>query len=236
MADKAILECLLTSWNELVYFKEVLPRYLNVASRIVIVDDYSTDGTKEWIEGLKDPRICFIQKKFETCPLQYQTALEHCSKDVWIWACNPDEIPTDFWFENIIRLLTEADSENVDRIWSTIFHMRSLNTMSSEIGQEIRLYKNDTHHAVKYVGDPHERIDGKFDGHVADSPTVENFATIHFKQFDKKKLEIWKHDYVEKLVYSAKDINRRLKYNTIALPTSTKYTIGKELRDYLCSQ
>jgi glycosyltransferase involved in cell wall biosynthesis len=234
MASK--LEIILTSWNELPYVKEVLPRYLKVADRLIMVDDFSTDGTKEWVESLKDPRIDFYQRKFDTCPLQYQSALEHCSKnDTWIWACNPDEIPTDYWFANVRRLLEEGDELGVDRIWATVYHMRGLHEMSCEIGQEIRFFRNDEKYQVRYVGDPHERIDGRFKGNC--SPNIcEKFATIHFKQADKNKLEIWKHDYVEKLVYSAKDINRRLKYNTIPLPMGITYHISEELRNYLCSQ
>jgi len=201
-----------------------------------MVDDFSTDGTKEWIESLKEPRIDLFQRKFDTIPKMYQAALERCSKDnTWIWAANPDEIPTNYWINNIRRLMDEADERGFDRIWSTIFHMRGLDCMSSEIGQEIRFYRNDVHHNVKYVGDPHERIDGTFDGKVEDLPSID-FATIHFKQADKKKLEIWKHDYVEKLVYSAKDINRRLKYYTHALPKGAEYKISEELKNYLCSQ
>jgi len=230
------LETILTSWNELVYMKCLLPQLLRVFDKVVIVDDFSTDGTVEYIKSLKDPKIDFFQRKFDTCGQQYNSALQRCTKDdTWVWTTTPDEIPTDIFF-GILRTLTiEADKQNVDRIWCVVHHMRSLDTMSEEVGMEIRLFRNDVHHDVTYGGFPHEHLRGKFDGR-ADTHNDGRFGICHFKQADKNKVAQWKTDYVEKLIYSAKDINRRLKHRTVPLPSNIRYELTDELRSQLCSQ
>lgn len=216
--------------------KCVLPQLLKFSDKVVIVDDFSTDGTVEWIDNLKDNRIDFFQRKFTTCAEQFDSALQRCTKDdTWIWLTTPDEVPTKVLVGTIRGITQEADRINADRIWCVVFHMRGLDCISEEMGMEIRLFKNDAHHSVFYDGFPHEHLRGKFDGSVL-TPDDGNFGICHFKQADKAKMAIWKTDYVEKLIYSAKDINRRLKYRTVPLPIDTKYYITKELKNYLCSQ
>lgn len=218
------------------YVKSLIPQFLTVADKIVIVDDFSTDGTKEYIDSLKDSRIDFFQRKFTTCAEQFDAALQRCTKDdTWVWCATPDEVPTTYWFENIRRLLDEADAKGFDRIWCSVFHMRGLRESSNEVGREIRLFRNDVDNNVSYVGFPHEHLHGKFSG-GHDQEQDGRFAICHFKQADKKKVAMWKTDYVEKLIYSAKDINRRLKHPTEALPFDIRYTITDELKDYICSQ
>jgi len=230
------LEVVMTSWNELVYLKCVLPQLLSISDKVVIVDDYSTDGTVEWVKSLNDPRIDLFHRKFDTCAEQFDAALQRCTKDnTWIWSTSPDELPTEVFIRNIRYLLWEADKTNVDRLWCVVYHMRDLDLISEEVGMEIKLFRNDEHHKCKYIGFPHERIDGVFDG-TCDKPDDGRIGICHFKQADKAKIAQWKTDYVEKLIYSAKDINRRLKYRTVSKPYNMGYHITEELKNYICSQ
>ena len=53
-------------YNRLDYFKETLKSVLNqdfTDFEIVIVDDFSTDGTREYLDSLKDPRIKVFKNK-----------------------------------------------------------------------------------------------------------------------------------------------------------------------------
>lgn len=222
-----------TSWNELVYLKNQLPLLLPVFDKIVICDDFSTDGTKEWIESLNDPKIDFFQRKFDDCAHQFDAMLQRCPKDnTWVFCTTPDELPTNFFLENVRLIINHCKPKNIDRLWTTVFHLRSEREIASEIGGEIRLYLNDAHHECKYIDYPHERLDGRFDGYA--TPQVdERFAFVHFKQADPVKLQLWKGDYVEKGVYSLWDVNRRLNMSTIPLPENIEYSVNKELREYL---
>lgn len=229
-------ETIMTSWNELVYMKSTLPQLLSVSDKVVIVDDFSTDGTVEYVRSLNNPNIELFSRKFDTCGQQFDSALQRCTKDdTWVWATSPDEVPTTYFLENVRRISQDADKANADRIWCLVRHMRSMDTISEEVGVEIKLFRNDVHHAVSYGGFPHEHLKGKFDGKDM-TPDDGRFGVCHFKQADKNKVSQWKTDYVEKLIYSAKDINRRLKYRTIALPSDVSYNITKELENYICSQ
>jgi hypothetical protein len=204
-----------------------------VFDEIYIVDDFSTDGSVEWLKSVDSSKIHIFQRKFDDCPHQFDFILQQCPKDnTWIWCATPDELPTDWWFENIRKVLDEADTKNIDRIWATVYHLRSERECANEIGGEIRLFRNDEHHKCWYTDYPHERLDGKFDGHCA-SQLDERLAFVHFKQADKDKLDIWKTDYVEKGVYRLWDVNRRLNIPSIPLPEHIEYSITPELRKYL---
>lgn len=230
------LEAILTSWNELIYTKCLLPQLLRVFDKVVIVDDFSTDGTVDYVKSLNEPKVDLVQRKFDTCAKQIDFALQRCSKDnTWVWLATPDEIPTEYFFSNVRQIILEADKQNSDRIWCVVHHLRSIDSMSGEVGMEVRLFRNDAHHNVFYDGFPHEHLRGEFDGSVM-TPEDGRFGICHLKQADKEKIQLWKTDYVEKLIYSAKDINRRLKYPTVALPEGVSYELTEELRKYLCSQ
>lgn len=233
MTNCSNLEVIMTSWNELPYLKCLLPQFLRVFHKVHIVDDFSTDGTVEWVKSLNDPRIDFTQRKFDTCAGQFDYILQRATKDnTWIWCATPDEFPTKYFFENIRKVTLEADAQDIDRIWTTVFHLRGERDVSAEVGGEIRLFRNDANHQCRYIDFPHERLDGKFDGHCS-SELDKMFAFVHFKQADEKKIELWKTDYVEKGVYSAWDINRRLKFPSRALPEFIQYEITDDLRRFL---
>lgn len=221
-----------TSWNEIVYLKCLLPQLLVVCDKVLIVDDFSTDGTKEWIESLNEPRVEFYQRKFDDCAHQFDFILQKAPKDnTWIWVYTPDELPTDYWFDNIRAILDDLDTRDVDRAWTTVFHLRGETETAAEIGGEIRLFRNDEHHQCRFIDYPHERLDGRFDGHCI-SQVDERFAFVHFKQVDKEKMQLWKTDYIEKGVYSLADVKRRLDYATISLPVFIRYRVNDELRRF----
>lgn len=231
MADQSFLVFVETCQNDLIYLKNQIPQLLEVADKIVMVDDYSTDGTKEWVEGLD--KIEFYQRQFDTCANQFDFALQKAAKDnTWIFNITAIELPTIWFFENIREVLNNCDMNEVDRIWTSVFHLRSERTMCQELGGEMRLFRNDVHHNCLFTDYPHERLEGKFDGHCV--PQVdEKFAFVRFRQADPKKIQEWKTTYIEKGVYSLKDIKRRLDYPTVVLPDFIRYKINDELREYL---
>lgn len=233
MANESLLVAVGTSWNEGIYLQNLLPQLLKVCDKVLLVDDFSTDGTLEYIESLNDPKIEFYQRKFDNCANQFDFILQKAPKDnTWIYQYTADELPTTYMFDRIRLVLDVADKHNVDRIWQTVWHLREERSMASEIGGEIRLFRNDENHKCRFIDAPHERLDGKFDGHQLTQPN-DKFGFVHFKQADPQKIQQWKTDYVEKGVYSLWDINRRLEFPTVALPSFVEYKINDKLREFL---
>ena len=220
-------------WNELPYLKNMIPQLEEVFEEIVILDGYSTDGTKAWGENYKSPKCRFYQRQFDCCANQFDYALQKMSKDnTWVLNITADELPTTWLFENIREITNNAEAMSIDRIFMSAYHLRGEREISSEIGGQLRLFRNDIKHKCIYTDAPHERLHGKFSGHCMSQPD-ERFAYVHFRQADLKKVELWRTHYIEKGVYSLWDINRRLNIPTIKLPDFVKYKINDELREYL---
>lgn len=230
------LVCINTCRNELPYLKNQIPQFLECFDKIHIIDDFSTDGTTEWIESLRSDKIDFFQRKFDQCSNQFDAVLQRCDKDnTWVWCATADELPTKHYFKNIRKCLASADEEKIDRIWSTVYHLRGEREMSSEIGDEIRLFRNDAHHGCYYCDYPHERLHGNFDGHCGHYKSEDGIplAFVHFKQCDPTKLHEWKTEYVEKGIYSLWDVNRRLNFPTVILPEIVEYKVSEDFRRFL---
>ena len=222
-----------TCRNDLIYLKNQIPQLLAVADKVILVDDMSNDGTEEWITGLNEPKIEYYRNKWVGCPEQFDFGLQKATKDdTWVFNITAIELPTTWFFENIRETLDEADKRDCDRMWLTVYHLRTEREMCQEMGGEVRLFRNDEHHGCTFKGDFHENMHGKFDGHCTNQ-VHPGFSFVRFRQADPKKIEEWKTEYVEKLLYSLYNINRRLSYPTVALPEFITYKINKELREYL---
>lgn len=233
MEERPLFVAIDLCWNERVYLQNQLPQLLKVCDKVIVVDDFSEDGTEKWIHRNYNPKIEFYQRHFDCCANQFDYALSKAPKDnTWVYCITADELPTTYFFNNVRRVLDNADSKNIDRIFMTVFHLRGEDEMSSEVGGQLRLFRNDKHHQCHYIDYPHERLHGEFDGHCISQPGQE-FAFVHFRQADPKKVQDWKTVYIEKGVYSLWDINRRLNIPTISLPPYIKYSVNEELRKHL---
>lgn len=224
---------MITCWNELPYLKNLIPQFCLVADEIHILDGNSTDGTKEWLDSLNDPNIHYYFREFDDCGTHFNYLLQKCPKDdTWVYNCTADELPTEYFFENIRDHLQASEAMGIDRLFTFAYHLRDEHTMSAELGCQLRIFRNDKVNNCIYCDSPHERLHGQFKGHCCSTPSDE-FAYVHFKQADPKKIELWKTEYVEKGVYSLWDIQRRLAITTNPLPDYITYSINNELREYL---
>lgn len=222
-----------TCHNDYIYLQNLLPQLVEVTDKVVVVDDFSEDKTKEYVRELNSPKVDFYQRKFDCCANQFDYALQKCPKDdTWVMDLTAIELPTKFFFDNIRRLLDYFDSRKIDRVWATVYHLREERAICQEIGGELRLFRNDEHHECHFDGYPHEGLDGRFDGDCV--PQVdERFAFVRFRQADKGKIHEWLTDYVEKGIYSLADLRRRLNYPTVELPMFVQYKINDKLRKHL---
>ena len=233
MADRSLFCVMTTCHNDRIYLQNQLPQLLEVADKIVIVDDFSSDGTLEYVEGLNNSKVEFYQRQFDCCAKQFDFALQKLPKgNVWVLNMTAIELPTNYFFENIRNVLDESDKRDIDRIWMSVFHLRGERTMCQETGGELRLFRNGVENENKFSGYPHECIDGKYYGYGL--PEVDReFAFVRFRQASKEKIREWLEDYVEKGIYSLWDLKRRLDYPTVELPMFINYKINDELRKHL---
>jgi len=218
--------------NDYIYLQNLIPQLLEVADKVIVLDDFSKDGTKEYLESL-GPKLEFYQREFDNCANQFDYALQKAPKDnTWVLDLTAIELPTIDFFKNIRRLLGVFDEKMVDRAWLTVFHLRTERTICKEIGGELRLFRNDACNNCRFMDAPHERLDGKFEGNCV--PQVgETFAFVRFRQADPKKIQEWLTDYVEKGIYSLRDLKRRLNYHATELAMFINYRANKALRDHL---
>ena len=116
---KSLIVPMILCWNELVYLKNLIPQYQQIADEIVILDGNSTDGTKEWFTIVKDKssftNVKFYQREFDTCANQFDYALQKCPKDnTWIINLTADELPTIWFFDNIRAILDDCEALGMD--------------------------------------------------------------------------------------------------------------------------
>lgn len=233
MGNKSLFAVTVTCHNDYIYLQNLIPQLLEVADKVVIVDDFSEDETKEYIESLNSPKIDFSQRRFDCCANQFDYVLQRApKKDTWVLDITAIELPTLFFFRNIRGILNKMDENGVDRVWLSVFHLRGERTICQEIGGELRLFRNDPENNCYFTDGPHERLEGKFEGNCVPE-LCDGFAFVRFRQADKRKIQEWLTDYVEKGVYSLRDLKRRLDYPTTELPIFITYKVNDKLRKYL---
>lgn len=233
MGVQSLFAVTVLSYNDYIYLQNLLPQLVEVADKVIIVDDFSTDGTKEYIKELDNLKVEFYQRHFDCCANQFDFALQKAPKDnTWVLDLTSIELPTTFFFRNIRGFLNTFDGEGVDRVWMTVYHLRGERTICQEIGGELRLFRNDAVNNCCFTDEPHERLEGRFEGHCI--PQVdEKFAFVRFRQADPAKIQQWLTEYVEKGLYSLRDLKRRLDYPTTKLPEFVDYKVNEKLRRHL---
>lgn len=233
MGKQSLFTVTVTCNNDYIYLQNLLPQLIEVADKVILVDDFSEDRTKAYIAGLNSPKVEFYQRHFDCCANQFDFALQKAPKDnTWVLDITAIELPTTYFFRNIRGHLDLFDQEGVDRAWLTVYHLRGERTICQEIGGELRLFRNDEANKCCFTDAPHERLEGRFEGNCV--PQVgEGFAFVRFRQADPKKIQEWLTVYVEKGVYSLRDLKRRLDYPTTELPIFVTYKVNEKLRQHL---
>lgn len=216
--------------NDLIYLKNLIPQVEKFADRIIVTDDCSDDGTKEY---LATRRVEHIVHKFNlNFSDQRNIALQEVDNGDWFFRIDSDELPTKWCVNNIRQIVEYFEKHNVNRTSITIFHLINLCMCKVQLGFELRLFqKNDS---CFYRDKIHEYLHGNF-GDKTQAELPDWCALVHFKHADCRKIKITEEFYLPNNLYDKGDWERRVTDESTYLPASIHFDINQSLRDYLCT-
>ncbi len=93
--------------NRLHLIKRNIPKVIDYVDNIVIVDGFSTDGTKEWLENYS-PKITVVQRKWDDNFSNQHNAYLGPIEDGWVLVCDDDELPS----VDLLKCLPEVIEES----------------------------------------------------------------------------------------------------------------------------
>lgn len=114
MSDKITFVCV--TQNRINNLKRNIPKVIDYVDRIVIVDGYSVDGSKEWLESYS-PKIFVTQRRWDdSFANQYNEYLKHIGEG-WVLLCDDDELPS----EDLLKSLrTVVKNSNEGKHYSVV--------------------------------------------------------------------------------------------------------------------
>ncbi len=91
MEEYVTLACI--TQNRIKNMQRLIPKVIDWVDKVVVVDSFSVDGTKEWLENYS-PKIIVTQRQWDdSFANQYNEYLKHIDQG-WILICDDDEIPS----------------------------------------------------------------------------------------------------------------------------------------------
>lgn len=141
-----------------------ITRIVDYVDAIVVVDAFSVDGTKQWLENF-NPKIKVVQRRWDdSFANQYNRYLEEISEG-WIFICDDDEYPS----LDLCKSLREVvDNSDEGKKYDTVEY-RCHDIQIDGIGNIIRdpgpqnYYRQLLHRynpGMKYVIDLHQNLRG----------------------------------------------------------------------------
>jgi glycosyltransferase involved in cell wall biosynthesis len=95
--------------NRIENLKRNVPKVIDYVDRMVFVDGFSVDGTKEWLESYS-PKIFVTQRQWDdSFANQYNEYLKHIG-DGWVLLCDDDELPS----EPLLKILRKYIEDSED--------------------------------------------------------------------------------------------------------------------------
>jgi glycosyltransferase involved in cell wall biosynthesis len=114
MSDKITFVCV--TQNRIEYMKRNIPKVIDYVDRIVIVDGFSVDGTKEWLESYS-PKIFVTQRRWDdSFANQYNEYLKHIGEG-WVLLCDDDELPSEALLKSLKDIIKNS---NEGKVYSSV--------------------------------------------------------------------------------------------------------------------
>ena len=151
-------------YNEKQFLPLVTDLLLRFCDHVIVQDNGSTDGSREWIANRDQIQAIMTQ---QTDPLHYaqlrNSMLDHVPDGSWVLKWDPDEIPSQGMLDGFRSFLERATSDDpkVDSVLVPIYHLlRSCDEcMTKDFGKlHLRAFRKTP--ATKFVNRVHERIVG----------------------------------------------------------------------------
>jgi len=106
MSETITLACV--TQNRIKNIQRNIPKMIDYVDRIVIVDGFSVDGTKEWLENYSD-KITVVQREWDdSFANQYNRYLDEIN-DGWVLILDDDEIASIKLLKSLRKLIEESD-------------------------------------------------------------------------------------------------------------------------------
>jgi len=114
MSDRVTFVCV--TQDRIDNLKRNIPKVVNYVDRIVIVDGFSVDGSKEWLENYS-PKIFVTQRRWDdSFANQYNEYLKYIEEG-WVLICDDDEIPS----EQLLKSLRDiVKNSNEGKVYSCV--------------------------------------------------------------------------------------------------------------------
>jgi hypothetical protein len=189
--------------NELPYLKNVVRQLHDIGDEIYICDDYSTDGSWEWLNDNKDKyKLNLYQRKCDYKPgAQRDFLLSKTPKECWVIKIDADEIPT-FGLRYMVKdLLNNAPTPpDIDRVCIYIFNLvEDLNHYHEDIGIQSKIFWNSVKNAAHHIDIPHDTLQGSWGAQCGVIKYEQGF--VHLKLLDKEKVKSGRTTWIEKGIY-----------------------------------
>lgn len=114
MSEKITYVCV--TQNRIENIKRNIPKVIDYVDRIVIVDGFSVDGTKEWLESYS-PKILVTQRRWDdSFANQYNEYLKHIDEG-WVLLCDDDELPSEELLKSLKQIVHDS---NNGKVYSTV--------------------------------------------------------------------------------------------------------------------
>lgn len=159
----ATLSIIIPTYNEINYIEDAI-KSVDFADEIIVVDSFSTDGTKEKVIALG---CKLLERKFDNFSSQKNHAIAHATCD-WVLFLDADERVTQ---KLKIEILTTINSSKHAGYKISFPHFFMNRFMYHKVDRVVRLVKNKD---LKFTGDVHEKL--HVDGSIG---TLKNFM-IHY--------------------------------------------------------
>jgi glycosyltransferase involved in cell wall biosynthesis len=174
------LSVIIPTYNEIDYIEDAV-KSVSFADEIIVIDSYSTDGTKEKAISLG---CSVLERKFDNFSNQKNHAISSATSD-WVLFLDGDERVTQKLRLEILSVI-KSDKHSGYKISFPHFYMNRF--LYHKVDRVVRLVKNKN---IKFTGDVHEKL--HVDGSIG---TLKNFM-IHytykglFHLLDKKDSYAW---------------------------------------------
>lgn len=110
MSDKITFVCV--TQNRLRNMQYLIPKVIDYVDRVVVVDGFSVDGTKEWLESYS-PKIFVTQRRWDdSFANQYNEYLKHIGEG-WVLLCDDDEIPSEDLLKSMRDIVKNSNEGKV---------------------------------------------------------------------------------------------------------------------------
>ena len=106
MSEKITYACI--TQNRIKSIQRNIPKVIDYVDKIVIVDGFSIDGTKEWLENYNSDKITVVSRRWDdSFANQYNEYLKYVDGG-WVLICDDDEIPSEILLKSLRPLVNAS--------------------------------------------------------------------------------------------------------------------------------